>query len=187
MQETLKKLLSGKEESHILPFLWLHGEDEETLRSYVNVIRNANIFEFCVESRPHPDFCGPKWWIDLEAIIDEAQKLEMKVWILDDAHFPTGYANGAVENAPEELCRQSICANRVDGTIPPPFVPNMIEKYMQGQMGVQRHFEDDQVIAVNVSGETTWTIGLSRNCGFHRNYIKCISQNYIRGTGKIRR
>ncbi len=24
---------------------------------------------------------------------------------MDDSHFPTGYANGAMENQPEELCR----------------------------------------------------------------------------------
>lgn len=50
-----------------------------------------------MESRPHPDFLGPKWWEDLDVIMDEARKRDMKVWILDDSHFPTGYANGKIK------------------------------------------------------------------------------------------
>ena len=38
----------------------------------------------------------------------------MKVWILDDAHFPTGFANGAVKNAPDSLRRQSLVVSYLD-------------------------------------------------------------------------
>lgn len=108
MNPTIQALLNGTEKNNILPFFWQHGEDEETLRHYMNVIHDSGCGAVCVESRPHPDFCGPKWWQDMDVIIDEAKKLHMRVWILDDDHFPTGHANGAVEHAPETLCRQSI-------------------------------------------------------------------------------
>ena len=104
----LQQILSGEAENHILPFFWQHGEDEETLRHYMHIIHDANIGAVCVESRPHPDYCGPKWWADMDVILDEAKKLQMKVWILDDAHFPTGFANGAVADADPSLCRQSL-------------------------------------------------------------------------------
>ena len=103
----IEKLLNNQGGNYILPFFWQHGEDEETLRHYMEVIANCGIGAVCVESRPHPDFCGPKWWADMDAILDEAKKRDMKVWILDDAHFPTGYANGALEGAPINLRRQS--------------------------------------------------------------------------------
>lgn len=95
-------------ENHMLPFFWQHGEDEATLRHYVGVIQDANCQAFCVESRPHPDFCGPKWWADMDIILDEAKKRGMQVWILDDSHFPTGFANGAAEKAPAALARRSV-------------------------------------------------------------------------------
>lgn len=98
MSEKIRRLLEGKGENYILPFFWQHGEDEGTLRHYMRVIHGANIGAVCVESRPHPDFCGPKWWADMDAILDEAEKLHMRVWILDDSHFPTGYANGAMKD-----------------------------------------------------------------------------------------
>ena len=109
MNEKIKKVLCGQEGNHIFPFLWLHGETEETLREYMRIINESNIAAVCVESRPHPDFCGKQWWNDMDIILDEARKRKMKVWILDDSHFPTGYANGALENKPDSLCRQSIC------------------------------------------------------------------------------
>ena len=107
MNDAISNLLSGKAENHILPFFWQHGEDEDTLREYVRVMDEANCHAFCVESRPHPDFCGEKWWRDMDVILEEARKRDMKVWILDDSHFPTGFANGAVKSAPLELHRQA--------------------------------------------------------------------------------
>ncbi len=101
-------LLNNKVENYIFPFFWQHGEDEKTLRKYMEVIQQANCNAVCVESRPHPDFCGPKWWRDMDVILDEARKRDMKVWILDDSHFPTGYANGSIKGTANEFRRQSI-------------------------------------------------------------------------------
>ena len=41
---------------HMMPFLWVHGEDEETYRKMVGVIYDANLRAFCVEARPHDGF-----------------------------------------------------------------------------------------------------------------------------------
>jgi hypothetical protein len=108
MNQVLQRVLAGTNENHLLSFFWQHGEDENTLRTYMRVISEANIGAVCVESRPHPDFCGPRWWHDMDIILDEARKRNMKVWILDDSHFPTGYANGAMKSQPDERCRKSI-------------------------------------------------------------------------------
>ncbi len=108
MNSKISNLLGGEGGNYILPFFWQHGENEGTLRKYMEVIQKSNIGAVCIESRPHPDFVGPKWWRDMDIILDEARKRGMKVWILDDSHFPTGYANGALVDAPEELCRQYV-------------------------------------------------------------------------------
>ena len=113
MNNTISRLLSGKADNHMLPFFWQHGEDEATLRHYMEVIHKANCHAVCVESRPHPDFCGKKWWQDMDIILDEARKRNMKVWILDDSHFPTGYANGALEGKPDRLGKQAIFLSKL--------------------------------------------------------------------------
>ena len=84
-------------ENHIFPFLWMRGEPEEIIRREIRAIAECGIRAFCVEARPHEDFCGPLWWRDMDIVIDEAKKQDMKIWILDDKHFPTGYAAGLIE------------------------------------------------------------------------------------------
>ena len=112
MNKTIRQLLAGNADNHMLPFFWQHGEDEATLRQYMAAIHGANCHAVCVESRPHPDFAGEKWWRDMDIILDEARKRNMKVWILDDSHFPTGYANGALKDSAEKLCKQNVFMTR---------------------------------------------------------------------------
>jgi hypothetical protein len=113
MNTKIEKLLVNQENNHMMPFLWIHGEPEEIYRRMVQVIDEANMKAFCIEARPHKEFCKEQWWRDLDIILDEAEKRGMKVWILDDKHFPTGFANGALENAPLELKRQHICNKQI--------------------------------------------------------------------------
>jgi hypothetical protein len=157
MNPTIRKLLGGEVENRMLPFFWQHGEDETTLRDYMRAIRDTNCGAVCVESRPHPDFCGPLWWRDMDIILDEAKNRGMKVWILDDSHFPSGYANGALKTAPAELCRQSIYCQKVstcggerikinvEKYIHPRFKPSPIERFMLKPM---RKFDDDRLLSV---------------------------------------
>ncbi len=213
MSSKIQKVLTGAEGNFVLPFFWQHGEDEKTLRHYMQVIYDANIRAVCVESRPHPDFCGEKWWQDMNVILDEARKRNMKVWILDDSHFPTGYANGALENYPDDLCRQSICCRmeKIEGgglytaskellASPDVLEPVGAELFM-GSL-TARSFDDDKLVAVYAINDqtsscvnlmssagadgiewpvpdngswTVYTIHLSRNKGYHRNYINMLS------------
>jgi len=82
--------------NHIFPFFWLREQTEEVLRTEMEKVYECGIRAVCLESRPHPDFMGPKWWHDFDIILDECHKRDMKIWILDDAHFPTGQANGLI-------------------------------------------------------------------------------------------
>jgi hypothetical protein len=88
-----------------------------------------------------------------------AEKLSMKVWILDDSHFPTGYANGAVDQYPESLGRKSIVHTKhvlkKGETLTlsedqlwkaPERIPSEAEKNMG--MKDQRIFHDDRLLAV---------------------------------------
>lgn len=96
MQKILQAL-RGESGNHILPFLWIHGESEDVLREEIGKIQDAGIGALCVEARPHKDFNGSGWFHDLGVILDECERRDMKVWLLDDSHFPTGFANGEVK------------------------------------------------------------------------------------------
>lgn len=107
-------------EHPVFPFLWMRGEEESILRTEIAKIYEANIRGVCVEARPHPDFCGPGWWHDMDIVLDEAEKRGMQVWILDDAHFPTGQSNGLIPAKYPHLARRYIYTQHVDVTGPIP-------------------------------------------------------------------
>lgn len=100
--------------NYIIPFLWLKGESEEVIREEVEKIYECGIKGICIESRPHPDFLGDGWWNDVDIIMEEAKNRGMKVWILDDAHFPTGYANGLIKTKYPERRKKYINYNSID-------------------------------------------------------------------------
>lgn len=175
MSQTVENLLSGKPPSHLLPFFWQHGEDEATLREYVGIMQRAYCGGFCIESRPHPDFCGPGWWRDLRVILGEAKRRGMRVWILDDSHFPTGFANGALKKADPSLCKQSVFFRELrysggEKTVrfplarlshPPNYQMPRFSRMMTLLAGRQRHFHDDHMLSLTAYGQNGETIDLT--------------------------
>lgn len=101
MNQWLDDVLNGREENYMLPFFWQHGDHYDTIPEDIERIYRSGCRAFCVEARPHNDFCGDGWWRDMDRILAEAKKRGMQVWLLDDDHFPTGHANGKVKEHPE--------------------------------------------------------------------------------------
>ncbi len=98
--ETMDNAFPG----YLIPLFWVRGEDEALLRHMIGQMYDGGIREFVVESRPHPDFLGKKWWQDVDIILDEAKKRDMRVWFFDDTKFPSGYSAGKIrDNHPEYL------------------------------------------------------------------------------------
>lgn len=141
----------------------------------VNVIYESHIREFCVEARPHKDFAGEQWWKDLGCILDEAEKLGMRVWILDDAHFPTGYAAGAALQAPTRLRRQFLCHRTISvqggkkcafdvkklaiPDKPKGIIENGILRY-SGANKPENQFQDDTLLACFAENQTGQKVDL---------------------------
>lgn len=110
----LLDILQGKNKNHIAPFLWIHGENKAVLREEIIRIHECGILELCVEARPHNDFNGSGWFRDLGLILEICKELGMKMWILDDSHFPTGFANGEVKKNYPKLCKKYLCCKILD-------------------------------------------------------------------------
>ncbi len=100
-QNILDCLHNSPSTTHILPFFWQHGEEHDLLTKEIDAIYQCGIREFCVESRTHEQFCEDKWWEDFGFILEQANARGMRVWLLDDKRFPTGYANNYVGTHPE--------------------------------------------------------------------------------------
>lgn len=114
MEQRILEALTDAGENYLLPFLWMRGEEESVLRKELEKIAECGIGAVCLESRPHPDFAGPGWWHDLDIVIDEAKKRDLKIYILDDAHFPTGQANGTLPKKYPERAKRYLSVKTFD-------------------------------------------------------------------------
>lgn len=99
--------------NYTMPFLWVNNNDYESVGREIEKIKESGSNAFCVESRIYEEFCGAEWWKLMDFIVGKAESLRMKVWLLDDKHFPTGGANGAVERNPQ-LRPKYIVSDEVD-------------------------------------------------------------------------
>jgi len=114
MNQKLQLLLRGENENHIFPFFWQHGEDDETLLKELHAIYESGIRSICVESRPAEEFAQAGWFEDMRLLLEECERLGMEFWLLDDKHFPTGFAAGALVHEHPELSKHSITERHTD-------------------------------------------------------------------------
>lgn len=89
----------------LYPLLWLHGDERETeavIRAEIAAMDEGGSGGFVIESRPHSDYLGDRWWRDVGYCLDEAAARGMDVWIFDEEYYPSGIAGGRVlEGHPE--------------------------------------------------------------------------------------
>lgn len=114
MLSRLDKINGQKIKNSLYPFFWQHGESHKILGEYMDKIFESGMQAACIEARPHPDFVGEGWWKDLDFIIERAKSKKMKLWILDDSHFPTGYANGRVASDYPQYLKMYLDQRRYD-------------------------------------------------------------------------
>ena len=114
MDAVLKNVLEGRTENYLLPFFWQHDGHDAEIPAQIQTIYASGCRAFCVESRPYEHFCEDAWWKTMDIILAEARKRDMRVWILDDKHFPTGYANGILAHSDPSLRRRVLREFHVD-------------------------------------------------------------------------
>ena len=85
--DRIEKVINGEYDNHMMPFLWMHGEERNVIKDYLEKIAGCGMGAVCLESRPYEAFLEEPWWKDLEFITGECERLGMDVWILDDKHF----------------------------------------------------------------------------------------------------
>lgn len=54
------------------------------------------------------------WFQDVNIIIDEAKKLDMKIWFFDDCHYPTGRCNEIIPEKYPHLRKQLLVHRRIE-------------------------------------------------------------------------
>jgi len=152
--KNIDDVLNHESPSHLFPFFWQKGQSDEVIKEYINKMYEQGIRNFCVESRPHPEFLEDGWWNTMNVIVSEAEAHDMHVWILDDDKFPTGHANGKV---PDELKRRYLTYHCFDLESNGKEVEIDISKPagMRALMSDPRHQQDHALACVAVKKDTS--------------------------------
>lgn len=170
MKEKLRTALANQNGKHVFPFFWQHGEDNGTLLRELRSIYECGIRSVCVESRPHEGFGEESWYEDMGLILAECRHLGMEFWLLDDKHFPTGYANGLIEKKYPHLGKRALTAHVVDVAGPVWDGAVMCRKFMEpgseliGVVACKRIPGDDAQTmtgcAVDLTNKVDWDSGM---------------------------
>ncbi|MDY4212446.1 MAG: glycosyl hydrolase [Eubacteriales bacterium] len=97
IDERLKDVLCNRGGNYIYPFFWIRPGEMGLISDELNRVYECGIRAVCVEARPYEGFGEDSWWKDVELILKECTRLGMKVWILDDERFPTGFAANYIQ------------------------------------------------------------------------------------------
>lgn len=114
MYDDLLRITGKPDKNYIYPFFWPDENAPEKIPEEVEAVYRSGCGGLCLEARPFEDFGGETWWHTAKTVLEEAKKRGMKVWILDDKHFPTGYANGGIEYKHPELRRHWLIEHHFD-------------------------------------------------------------------------
>lgn len=102
MNTQLLNVLQGKLDNCLYPFFLVPDQvSTEVLRMDMKRLASNGIKGVCVEPNFNQYFAGPRWWEQMDAIMEEARALDMRVWLQDEPTFPTGNANNAATDHPE--------------------------------------------------------------------------------------
>ncbi|MDD4414988.1 MAG: hypothetical protein PHR14_10705 [Oscillospiraceae bacterium] len=114
MDKKLREVMEHKEDNYLLPFFWPYEGHKDTIATEIEKIYESGCRAICIESRPFGNYCGDTWWSEVECMLKAAEKRGMKVWFLDDKHFPTGSANGLLQKKYPHLERRYIKEHHID-------------------------------------------------------------------------
>lgn len=118
MDERLKDVLCNRGDNYIYPFFWIRPGETGLILNELNSVYDCGIRAICVEARPYEGFGEDSWWSDVELILKECKRLGMKVWILDDERFPTGFAANYIPKNNIENKKFSVISYSMDALGP---------------------------------------------------------------------
>jgi hypothetical protein len=101
-------------------WVWNDRLTEDQIRGTLRDLASQKVRQVFVHPRPGlmTPYLGPEWFTLWKVALDEAEKLDLNVWIYDENSYPSGFAGGWVpELMPES--RGMGLSLRVEKTLPP--------------------------------------------------------------------
>lgn len=136
----LDECLNGQYGSYVMPIIWYANEHEDQIGQQIEAIKKAGIHEFIIENRDADAFLTDQWCNNFASILEKAKSLNMRVWLIDDAHVPTGSANNSLINADQARFRPTNL--RIE-------MVDVVGPQIAGAVLLPNHTENEQIISVS--------------------------------------
>lgn len=98
--------------------LWVWNDmlTESQIRSTLNDLASQKVRQVWVHPRPGlmTPYLSEDWFRLWNIALDEAEKLDMNVWIYDENSYPSGFAGGLVPDAMPESRGRGLSVNKTD-------------------------------------------------------------------------
>jgi len=119
--------------------LWVWNDflTEEQIRSTLQDLAGQKVKQAFVHPRPGlmTPYLSDDWFRLWRVALDEAEKLDMNIWIYDENSYPSGFAGGLVPEAIPESRGKGIAINEVDG--PPVLNDDIVAVYRPKDNGYE--------------------------------------------------
>ncbi len=104
--QTLKALFKDPPRQYSTAPLWVWNDmlTEEQIRGTLRDLAGQNVKQVFVHPRPGlmTPYLGADWFRLWKVALDEADRLDMNIWIYDENSYPSGFAGGLVPEAMPE-------------------------------------------------------------------------------------
>ncbi len=108
--------------------LWVWNDllTEEQIRSTLQDLAGQKVKQAFVHPRPGlmTPYLSDDWFRLWKVALDEAEKLDMNIWIYDENSYPSGFAGGLVPDAMPESRGKGLVIREVDG--PPKLADDIV-------------------------------------------------------------
>ena len=98
------------------PFWFLNDNMKpEELSLQLQKMQEKGIYECVVHPRKglSVEYLSEEWFSGIRVILDEAKRLDMKIWIYDEQDWPSGYAGGKVIRENPEYAAQCLSVEKI--------------------------------------------------------------------------
>ncbi len=128
--DRIKECLAQGEPNYLYPFLIVREMSKEDYIEEIEAIHQAGCGGLLVENRGYKAL-DERWWADMDIVMEEARKRNMKVWMTDDITVPSGKAGWAIRDKFPELRRKSVAMETIDMVGPQVGAGYFLEPFLQ--------------------------------------------------------
>jgi hypothetical protein len=128
---------------------------EEVITRDLNAFKARGVQAVTLEPGYDMEYLTPHWFEMVKAAVEQARKQGMRVWLVDEGKYPSGFAGGKFTKERPDLRMQALVAERVDVTSGETLSRDLLSETV-GAFAINQVDNATRVLDTS-SGKISWT------------------------------